>query len=154
MKNVLVKMLQYLVLIASLASSARAFVVNNGTTCYLYPESITHLGQPVDDTPSILQAFELCGTNGTVVFTENVFHINQVMNITNLVICDVELHGELLWSTNVPYWLGHSYPVVYANLYTAWFFGGTNVTFRGFGKGLLNGNGEFQKVTHLSFSNT
>ena len=103
---------------------------------------MTHFGQPVDDTPSILRAFELCGTNGTVVLTNNTFHIDQVMNTTNLLNCDIELHGEMVWSTNVPYWLSHSYSVVYANLSTAWFLGGTNVTFRGFGQGLFNGNGK------------
>jgi galacturan 1,4-alpha-galacturonidase len=130
-----------LLLLATAASSAVAYVINNGTRCYVYPESLTHLGQPVDDTPSILQAFELCGTNGTVILTEHTFYVNQVMNITSLVNCDVELHGELQWSTNVPYWLGHSFPVVYANLSTSWFLGGENVTFKGFGKGVLNGNG-------------
>ncbi|KAL6245635.1 hypothetical protein RBB50_007634 [Rhinocladiella similis] len=36
-------------------------------------------------------AFELCGTNGTVVFADNTFHINQIMNTTtNLLNCNVE----------------------------------------------------------------
>jgi hypothetical protein len=123
------------------ASTAMAYVINNGTTCYVYPESLTHSGQPVDDTPSILQAFELCGTNGTVILTDHTFHVEQVMNTTNLLNCNVELHGEMIWSRNVPYWLSHSYSVVYADLSTSWFFGGTNVTFRGFGTGKFNGNG-------------
>ncbi|KAK7961311.1 hypothetical protein LTR80_006266 [Exophiala xenobiotica] len=126
----------------SIVSSVTAYVVNNGSTCYVYPESSTHFGQPVDDTPSILQAFELCGTNGSVILTNNTFHVNQVMNTTALTNCDVELHGEMVWSDNIPYWLGHSYSVVYANLSTAWFFGGENVTFRGFGRGRFNGNGD------------
>lgn len=130
-----------LLLLLGAASTAVGYVVNNGTSCYVYPESLTHFGQPVDDTPSILRAFELCGTNGSVILTDNTFHIDQVMNTTNLLNCDVELHGEMVWSTNVPYWLSHSYSVVYANLSTAWLFGGTNVTFRGFGKGRFNGNG-------------
>lgn len=121
-----------------------AFVVNEGTTCTIYPESLTHMGMPVDDTSSILKAFELCGTNGTVIFTDNTFYVNQIMNTTGLLNCDVELYGELVWSTNVPYWLSHSFSVTYANLSTAWFFGGTNVTFQGFGQGRLFGNGVIQ----------
>ncbi|KAJ9499560.1 hypothetical protein H2202_005143 [Exophiala xenobiotica] len=134
----------------SIVSSVTAYVVNNGSTCYVYPESSTHFGQPVDDTPSILQAFELCGTNGSVILTNNTFHVNQVMNTTALTNCDVELHGEMVWSDNIPYWLGHSYSVVYANLSTAWFFGGENVTFRGFGRGRFNGNGDLPTTTNGS----
>jgi hypothetical protein len=134
-------MLSTVVLLASIASSATAYVVNNGTTCYVYPESLTHFGQPVDDTPSILHAFELCGTNGSVILENYTYHVNQVMNTTGLVNCDVELHGEMRWSDNIPYWLGHSYSVTYANLSTAWFFGGENVTFKGFGQGRFYGNG-------------
>lgn len=129
---------------------SQAFVVNEGTTCTLYPESMTHFGKPVDDTPSILQAFELCGTNGTVIFTNHTFHVDQVMNTTDLLNCNVELWGEMQWSTNIPYWLSHSFSVIYANLSTAWFFGGTNVTFQGFGKGRFDGNGAFPLIIVVS----
>lgn len=125
---------------ATLVAVVSSYVVNNGTECYLYPESTTHFGQPVDDTPSVVQAFELCGTNGTVIFTNHTFHMNQVMNTTNLVNCDVEIKGELLWSTNIPYWLSHSINVGLQNQSTAWLFGGTNVTVTGGGS--LNGNGQ------------
>jgi hypothetical protein len=36
-----------------------------------------------------------------------------------------------LCSTNVPYWLSHSHPVVCTNLSMAWLYGGMNVTLRG-----------------------
>lgn len=134
-------LLKYLLFLSGIITFTNAFIVNEGTTCTLYPESMTHMGMPVDDTPSILEAFKLCGTNGTVIFTHNQFYVNQVMNTTGLLNCDVELYGELIWSTNVPYWLSHSYSVVYANLSTSWFFGGTNVTFQGFGQGRFFGNG-------------
>ncbi|KAK4553967.1 hypothetical protein LTR86_008808 [Recurvomyces mirabilis] len=127
--------------LALFAGIASAYVVSNGTTCYLYPESQTHLGRNVDDTPSIHQAFDQCGTNGTVVFTEGTFHLNTVLNTTGLLNCVVELKGELLFSTNVPYWLSHSINVGLQNQSTAWLFGGTNVTFLGQG-GSINGNGQ------------
>ena len=94
-------------------SSGWAYVVNNGTTCYVYPESLVYSGQPVDDTPSILQAFDLCGINGSVVFTDDTFYVDQVMNTTNLLNCNVGVYGTLIWSTNIPYWLSHSISVVY-----------------------------------------
>ena len=139
-------MLRLFLLLCASATSALGYVVNNGTSCYVYPASLTHFGQLVDDTPSILQAFDLCGINGSVILTNNTFNIDQVMNTTNLLNCDVSLYGDMIWSTNVPYWLSHSYSVVYANLSTAWLFGGTNVSFRGYGQGLFNGNGMFFPV--------
>lgn len=123
-------------------SSVCSYVVNNGTSCYLYPESLTHFGQPVDDSPSILQAFELCGTNGSVIFTENHFHVNQIMNTSGLSNCDISLAGQLEFSTNVPYWLSHSMNVVLQNQSTAWLIGGENISFRGVGNGFINGNGQ------------
>jgi galacturan 1,4-alpha-galacturonidase len=106
-------MLRYLLLGFGAATLASAYVVNNGTECYLYPESLTHFGQPVDDSPSIQQAFELCGVNGTVIFTNHTFHIDQIMSTTNLLNVDVIIEGELLWSTNFPYWLSHSINVTF-----------------------------------------
>ncbi|KAF2233654.1 glycoside hydrolase family 28 protein [Viridothelium virens] len=130
-------------LLAAAVPSAVAYVVNNGTDCYVYPESLVNDGEPTDDTPSVLQAFQLCGVNGSITMTEgNHFYIDQVMNTTNLENCNVNILGEMEWSTDVPYWLSHSLPVVYANLSTAWLFGGTNVTIRGYSKGLFNGNGQ------------
>ncbi|KAK0928260.1 hypothetical protein LTS01_026191, partial [Friedmanniomyces endolithicus] len=60
--------------LSALLPAALGYVVNNGTKCYIFPESLTHFAQPVDDSPSILQAFELCGINGTVIFTDHTFH--------------------------------------------------------------------------------
>ncbi|KAF1990884.1 glycoside hydrolase family 28 protein [Aulographum hederae CBS 113979] len=133
-------MFTILSLLFFLAAPTAAYVVNNGTTCYLYPESLTHSGQPVDDTPSVLQAFELCGINGTIIFTKNTFNMFQIMNTTNLLNCNVEIQGELLYSTNIPYWLSHSINVGLQNQSTAWLFGGTNITIAG--GGTINGNGQ------------
>ena len=77
-----------LLLFFSFLYTILAYVVNNGTTCTLYPESLIY-SAPVDDAPSIQQAFELCGTNGSVIFTPNVLTINSVLNTTNHVNCDV-----------------------------------------------------------------
>lgn len=124
-----------------LATLAAGYVVNEGNTCTLYPESLKNDGQEIDDAPSIHKAFEQCGTNGKVIFTNHVFHVNSVMNTTNLVNCDVSLQGELRFSTDIPYWLSHSYSVVFQDQSTAWLFGGENVTLRGEG-GWYNGNGQ------------
>ena len=104
---------RFLVLHLLCTSGAWAYVVNYGTSCYVYPESLVYGGQPVDDTPSILEAFNLCGINGTVILTDNTFHIDQIMNTTNLLNCNVDIYGTLIWSPNIPYWLSHSISVVY-----------------------------------------
>jgi hypothetical protein len=42
-----------LLLHVAAASTTLGYVVNNGTSCYVYLESLTHSGQLVDDTPSM-----------------------------------------------------------------------------------------------------
>jgi galacturan 1,4-alpha-galacturonidase len=97
----------------------------------------------VDDTPQILDAFRQCGKDGTVVLSEGTFHIRQVMNTTDLSNCAIEIYGTLEWSAdNIQYWLSHSYSVTYAGRSTAWLLGGNDITMRGFGKALFNGNGQ------------
>jgi len=125
----------------TLASAVAGFVVNEGTTCTLYPESLTHRGLPVDDVPSIQEAFHLCGTNGTVIFSNDTFTIASVLNTTNLRNVDVVLRGVLKFSDNIPYWRTNSWSVIFQDQVTAWLFGGTNVTFRGEG-GWIDGNGQ------------
>ncbi|KAJ5624052.1 hypothetical protein N7510_000361 [Penicillium lagena] len=139
-------------LLGALAPLTAAYVVNNGTTCTLYPEGLDHNGEAVDDAPSIHQAFDLCGINGTVIFSDNTFNINSVLNTTNLLNCDVSLRGELRFSDDIPYWLSHSYNVVLQNQSTAWLFGGTNVTLRGEG-GWYNGQGQAWYTENQNNSN-
>ncbi|GME49805.1 pectin lyase-like protein [Neofusicoccum parvum] len=95
-----------------------------------------------DDAVAIRQAFHDCGHGGKVVFLNETYYVNSIMNTTGLEDCDIELHGTLLWSTDVYYWLNHSLPMGYQNQSTAWFFGGHNVRFQGFGYGTLDGNGQ------------
>ncbi|KAK8131421.1 glycoside hydrolase family 28 protein [Apiospora sp. TS-2023a] len=103
-----------------------------------------------DSAPAILEAFERCGHNpagdasqrGKVVFKNETYHIQSVMNTTGLCNVDVDLQGTLLWDQNIPYWLNHSLPVGYQNQSSAWLFGGENVHWDGHGYGTLDGNGQ------------
>lgn len=124
------------------ATSVASYVVNKDSTCTLYPESLKNNGDPVDDAPSIHEASEKCGIDGTVIFSKNTFHVNSVLNTTNLQNCDVNLRGELQFSTDIDYWRSHSYNVVLQNQSTAWLFGGNNVTLRGEEGGFYNGQGQ------------
>ncbi|EPS34321.1 putative rhamnogalacturonan alpha-L-rhamnopyranohydrolase [Penicillium oxalicum 114-2] len=138
----------------ALAAAAAGWVVRQDNTCTLFPESLKNGGQPVDDAPSIEEAFELCGHDGKVVFAANhVFNVNSVMNTTNLVNCDVSLRGELRFSTDIPYWLSHSYSVVFQDQSTAWLFGGTNVTLKGEEGGWYNGQGQAWYTQNRNQSN-
>ncbi|KAJ5134245.1 hypothetical protein N7448_000731 [Penicillium atrosanguineum] len=138
----------------ALATFTAAYVQQDGSTCTLYPESLNNDGQAIDDAPSIHKAFDLCGHNGQVIFAANhTFNINTVMNTTNLVNCDVILRGELRWSTDISYWLSHSYSVVFQDQSTAWLFGGENVTFRSEEGGWYNGNGQAWYTQNQNRSN-
>jgi galacturan 1,4-alpha-galacturonidase len=112
------------------------------------------LAATVDDIPQILDAFKKCGKDGTVIFTEGTFNIRQVMNTTDLSNCTIEIHGKFVWSAdNIAYWLRSSYGVTYAGRSTAWLFGGKNVSMRGFGKALFDGNGQVWIDQNKSNSN-
>ncbi|KAH8178457.1 glycosyl hydrolases family 28 domain-containing protein [Sarocladium implicatum] len=131
----------HLSILLSLAAAVAGYVVREGNTCTLYPESLRHNGDEVDDAPSVHEAFEQCGHGGKVIFSDNTFFINSVLNTTNLENCDVSLQGELRWSTDFDYWKENVYSVIFQNQSTCWLFGGTNVTFLGEG-GWYNGNGQ------------
>ena len=49
-----------------------------------------------DDAPAIIRAFEECGHGGQVVFLNQTYHVNSVMNTTGLEDCEIDLHGTLL----------------------------------------------------------
>jgi galacturan 1,4-alpha-galacturonidase len=111
--------------------------VTHRKTCIVRPSL-----NATDDAPSILKAFKDCGNNGHIILTNGTFHINTVMNTTNLKNCDIDIHGTMLWSTNTTYWLGNSMLYGYQNQSSAWWLGGDNIHVRGFGYGTLDGNGQ------------
>ncbi|CAG8936464.1 unnamed protein product [Penicillium salamii] len=96
-----------------------------------------------DDAPAILEAFKQCGRNGRVIFEPTTYYVNSVMNISWLENVDIEIHGKLLWSTDIPYWLNNSMDVGYQNQSTALVLGGNNVRINGYGKGNFDGNGDY-----------
>lgn len=88
-------------------------------TCYVQSAGTN------DSAPAIIRAFQDCGHNngterGRVVFSNETYHVNSIMNTTGLRNVDVDLHGTLLWDTNIAYWLNHSLPVGYQNQSSAW----------------------------------
>ncbi|KAL6239641.1 hypothetical protein BDW75DRAFT_227009 [Aspergillus navahoensis] len=96
-----------------------------------------------DDAPAIISAFKRCGRGGKVIFKPTTYYVNSVMNISWLQDVDIDLRGNLLWSTDIPYWLNNSLEVGYQNQSTAWILGGDNVRINGHGVGTLDGNGDY-----------
>ncbi|TAQ88662.1 hypothetical protein B7494_g3030 [Chlorociboria aeruginascens] len=122
---------------------AAATVSQNGSACTVTPLSSSGTNSnSVDDTPQILDAVTKCGVNGSISFSAGTYYINQVMDTISLHNCDISIYGTFIWSTDVQYWLSHSISVVYAGRSTAWRIGGTNITMRGYGQALFNGNGQ------------
>jgi len=118
---------------------ALATVTQNGTAC-----TVTPLGtdSTADDTPQILSAFQKCGQDGSIIFSAGTYYIGQITDTTNLQNVDISIYGTFIWSTDIQYWLSHSISVVYAGRSTAWRIGGTNITMRGYGKAIFDGNGQ------------
>jgi hypothetical protein len=85
-------------------------LLNPKKTCTIKPSL-----NGADDTPAILQAFQNCNKNARIVFVNETYHVNTVMNTTGLENVDIDLFGTLLWSTNVTYWLSASLPFGYQN---------------------------------------
>lgn len=121
---------------------------NNSKTCIVHPGP-----NGTDSAPAIIRAFEECGHNdddssssssrGKVVFLNETYVVQSVMNTTGLRNVDVDLRGTLLWDNrDLGYWLAHSLPVGYQNQSSAWLFGGERVRWDGHGHGTLDGNGQ------------
>ncbi|RYP21059.1 hypothetical protein DL765_002466 [Monosporascus sp. GIB2] len=124
-------------LLASAVGLASAEVVKQGSTCTVTPSGTS------DDTPQILSAFRQCSVDSSIVFREGTYNIRQVMETTSLRNVSVDVFGRWVWSAdNLQYWVANTLPVNYAGLYTAWKFGGTDVSLRGHGRALFDGNGQ------------
>ncbi|KIY70699.1 glycoside hydrolase family 28 protein [Cylindrobasidium torrendii FP15055 ss-10] len=105
--------------------------------CFVYPSA-----DGGDDTAAILSAFKECGRGGRVEFGNETYHIESVMNLTDLEDCTIDVKGTLLWGTDINYWLENSYPIGYQNQSSAWLLGGTGITLSGHGYGTIDGNGQ------------
>ncbi|KAJ7244574.1 glycoside hydrolase family 28 protein [Mycena rebaudengoi] len=113
-------------------------VVQRQKTCTVHPS-----GNSTDDSPAIVEAFDLCGQGGRIEFLNETYWIEKVMNTTGLNDAAIDLRGTLLWSAaNISYWLNNSLPIGFQNQTSAWFLGGNNILFDGHGYGTFNGSGQ------------
>ncbi|KAH8891777.1 pectin lyase-like protein [Thozetella sp. PMI_491] len=128
------------VVLAFLAFRSNATKCNDNRKTCTVKTAGTNL---TDDAPAIIQAFKDCGRGGRVIFEDTVYYVNSIMNITWLDDVEIDVHGTLLWSTDITYWLNHSMPVGYQNQSSAFILGGDRVRLNGYGKGTLDGNGDY-----------
>lgn len=82
-------------LASAAASNTKSGLVR---TCVVKPSG----NASIDDAPAIIDAFDKCGHNGKVVFLNETYHINTVMNTTGLKNCEVDLQGTLLVISQKP----------------------------------------------------
>lgn len=87
-------------------------------TCHVEP---TENGG--DSAPAILSAFEQCGRNGKIIFSNTTYRIDSIMTTVGLHNVEIDVRGTLSWSTDIQYWLANSLPMGYQNQSTAWYFG-------------------------------
>ncbi|KAF2849594.1 glycoside hydrolase family 28 protein [Plenodomus tracheiphilus IPT5] len=112
---------------------------HNSKTCIVKPSGTNK----TDDAPAIRAAFKECRQHSKIVFEPTTYFINSILNISNLQDVDIDIQGQLLWSTDIQYWLNASLPVGYQNQSTAFRLGGDNVRINGHGVGTFNGNGDY-----------
>lgn len=111
-------------------------------------------GDGTDDSVAILEAFCDCQRDSEIVFQNTTYNIAKVMNVTNLENVKIEVHGTLVWSEDIDYWLENSLPIgpgkdqnsyppaAYQNQTTAFILGGKDLYVEGFGHGTFDGSGQ------------
>ncbi|KAF5378926.1 hypothetical protein D9757_008741 [Collybiopsis confluens] len=123
-------------------------VQKEGSTCTVRAST-----DASDDAPAILQAFEMCGTDGAIQLHDPLYHIESVMNTTGLSNVQIDLTGTMLWGTNLTYWRSSGLPLDYLNATIAWVIGGDQVQFEGHGVGTFDGNGQLWYILANGVSN-
>jgi galacturan 1,4-alpha-galacturonidase len=124
-------------------SQAAQAVLSVGKVCEVHANK-----NGTDDSPAILAAVEECGQDGTIVFSNTTYHVERVLDTRGLKNVEIQLKGTLLFGTDFDYWLENSLPLPgydengYQNQSSAWFFGGDNITWNGYGYGTVDGNGQ------------
>lgn len=80
--------------VALLALQSSATTTQSRKTCIIKASGTN----TTDDAPAIRTAFKECGRHGKIVFERTTYHVNSILNITDLEDVDVDIQGELLVS--------------------------------------------------------
>ena len=99
MSLILFSALVLLCLPLSLAGTSPVVTTSGALTVLNKTCTVTAGGSNLtDDAPAVLEAFQDCGQDGRVIFSNTTYYINSVMNTTGLNNCEVEIHGTLVVS--------------------------------------------------------
>ncbi|OSD00485.1 glycoside hydrolase family 28 protein [Trametes coccinea BRFM310] len=117
------------------------FLVVEGLTrtCTLRP-----VGHGKSDNSQIDAAIAACGHHGTTVFEPGTYNITKKMQ-WNLVNSRVDLHGQLNFIFDLPYWMdpAHTYRAIFIQSQASWFVvTGQDFTIDAHGTGGIIGNGQ------------
>ena len=105
--------------------------------------TIPAYGDGRDDSQSIINAFNQCGTNGHIIFQENqTYFVEQVLQLQNLSKVQIDLLGTILFSTDVRYWIQHGSYFWFQNISIAMEFSGSYITIDGHNTGVIDGQGQ------------
>lgn len=98
-------------------------------------------GNQTDDVPTILSAFESCGTGGDIVFPEGEDY--YIATRLNPVVNDVRIHwrGQWTFSPDLTYWRQNSYPIFFQNHAAGFILTGDDIWIDGYNTGGIFGNG-------------
>lgn len=94
-----------------------------------------------DDAPKILRAFHECNNGGTVVL-DATYTIASPLDLTFLDSVDMVISGTINFSSDVNYWVEHTFKYPFQDSSSMWRIGGRDVNIYGGGVGLINGNGQ------------
>ncbi|KAI0808577.1 putative galacturan 1,4-alpha-galacturonidase C [Xylaria sp. FL0064] len=104
--------------------------------------TVTGNGNNTNDVPILKQAFNLCGSHGTITFPEDQnFWIAEKFNP---VVDDVQIqwNGKFTFSDNITYWRNNSYHIAFQNHWAGFVLTGKDITIDGGGTGGVDGNGD------------
>lgn len=106
------------------------------------PQCTVHAsGNQTDDVPTILSAFESCGTGGDIVFPEGEDY--YIATRLNPVVNDVRIHwrGQWTFSPDLTYWRQNAYPIFFQNHAAGFILTGDDIWIDGYNTGCIFGNG-------------
>ncbi|KAK1473150.1 glycosyl hydrolase family 28 [Colletotrichum abscissum] len=99
-------------------------------------------GDQVSDVDNILEAFNICGTSGTIIFPEDENYwidrkLNPIVHDVN-----IQWRGEWTFSDNIDFWRSVGYFVFFQNHRAGFVLSGDGIHINGHGTGGIHGNGD------------
>lgn len=109
-------------------------------------------GSGKDDSGALLSALKQCNNGGKVVLARGSrYTIGKALDLRFLKEIDLEIAGELTFSSDTTYWQQNAFRFDYQNAASYFMLGGTDVTV--YGGGIIDGNGGIWKKVFANNKN-